>query len=232
MWSDLQQCSKIVWKIFSSARRAKEKPAIVIVCHGGAHCLNLITEAACQASLVVHDALQWVHELGTLSKQSGKCKSVFNATASSAKGSSASLRPLCPNRWTIRGKAITAVLSQQESDLSSLEQMESSNVKAHGLLERLQKGNTVLGPLLVVDEMERLNKSIQKCTETIAGMRAAMGHVRSSLAEKRNDGKFQEIFNESTQMVHAVGIEEIKMPHQANTLPRQLRSTTEQLLHA
>lgn len=33
------------------------------------------------------------------------------------------------------------------------------------------------------------NKSLQKCTETIAVMKGAIGCVRSSFAEKKNDGK-------------------------------------------
>lgn len=195
----------------------KKMQPLGLFVHCGAHCLNLITEAACQASPVVRDALQWVHELGTLSKQSGKFKSVFVAAVSNAQGSSVSLRPLCPTRWTVRGKAITTVLSQYESVLSSLEQMATSSAKANGLLERFQQGRTVLGLLLatlVIDDLECLNKSLQKRTETIAGMRAAIGCVRSSLAQKRKDEKFQEIFEEASQKVDALGLEEIKMPHQ------------------
>lgn len=39
--------------------------------------------------------------------------------------------------------------------------------------------------LLIVDELECLNKSIQKRTETIAGMREAIACVRSSIAKKK-----------------------------------------------
>ncbi|KAK7898153.1 hypothetical protein WMY93_019006 [Mugilogobius chulae] len=185
--------------------------------HCGTHCLNLITESACQASPLIRDALQWVHELGTLSKQSGKFKLLFSTTAECAQGPNVSLRPLCPTRWTVRGKAITAVLTQYESVLSSLEQMPSSNLKANGLLERFQKGKTVLGLLLaleVVDDLECLNKSLQKRTETIAGMRAAVGCVRSNLAAKRNERKFKEIFDKATKDVKDLGLEDIQIPHQ------------------
>uniref|UniRef100_A0A087XAH7 DUF4371 domain-containing protein n=1 Tax=Poecilia formosa TaxID=48698 RepID=A0A087XAH7_POEFO len=178
----------------------KKMQPLALFVHCRAHCLNLITEAACHTSLVVRDALQWIHELGTLSKQSGKFKSSFAATASSAEGPSISLRPLCPTRWTVRGKAV----------LESLEHMASSNIKANGLLQRFQKG-TVLGlrlALSVVDDMECLNGSIQKRTETISGMREAIECVRSSLLKKEMN------FDEATQMVDALGLEEIKMPHQ------------------
>lgn len=68
--------------------------------------------------------------------------------------------------------------------------------------------------LLVVDDMECLNRSIQKRTETISGMKEAIGCVRSSLAEKRNYATFHDIFDQATQMVDALGLEEIKMTHQ------------------
>ena len=107
----------------------KGQQPLALYVHCGAHCLNLITQAACQASPLIRDALQWVHELGTLSKQSGKFKAIFAGIAADREGHegcATSLRPLCPTRWTVRGKAVTAVLSQYESVLSSLQEMASN----------------------------------------------------------------------------------------------------------
>lgn len=59
----------------------------------------------------IRDALQWVHELGSLSKVSRKFKATFSAAVAASEGPSASLRPLCPTRWTVRGPAVRAVLS-------------------------------------------------------------------------------------------------------------------------
>lgn len=53
----------------------KEQPLAPYI-HCGAYCVNLITQHACNASRVIHSALQWVHELGILFGQSGKFKSL------------------------------------------------------------------------------------------------------------------------------------------------------------
>ncbi len=97
----------------------------------------------------------------------------------------------------MQGKSIKAVLSQYETVLSSLEEMGSkgsnTGVKANGLRERFEKGKTLLGlfwALEVIDELKCLNKSLQKWTETIAGMRSAIEWVRSTLQSKRNEKSF------------------------------------------
>ena len=63
---------------FSGAQAVlkKEQPLALYV-HCGAHCVNLITQSACSASTLLRDTLQWVHDLGTLSNQSGKFKWVL-----------------------------------------------------------------------------------------------------------------------------------------------------------
>lgn len=42
-----------------------EQPLASFV-HCGAHCVNLVTRAACRSSPVIRNSLQWVHELGVL----------------------------------------------------------------------------------------------------------------------------------------------------------------------
>ena len=181
----------------------KRQQPLALYVNCGAHCLNLITQAACQASPLIRDALQWVHELGTLSKQSGKFKAIFaGIAAGSHEGPATSLRPLCPTRWTVRGKAVTGVLSQYGSVLASLEEMASNGsdtgTRANGLLDRFRKGKTVLGlhlALEVILELETLNKSLQSRTETISGMRGAVECVASTLQEKMSEEAFHEVFD-------------------------------------
>lgn len=93
----------------------------------------------------------------------------------------------------MRYSAIIAVLGQFERVLSSLEETAKSTSKtastASGLFQHFIKGKTVLGPRLasaVVGELECLNISLQKKTQTVSGMEAAVNHVRSSLKGKRN----------------------------------------------
>ena len=65
---------------------SQEQPLALYV-HCGPHCVNLITQAACEASPVIRDALQWVHELGRLFGISGKFKTIFKSIATSDTGS-------------------------------------------------------------------------------------------------------------------------------------------------
>lgn len=69
---------------------------------------------------------------------------------------------------------------------------------------------TVLGLLLdspVTCELERLNTSFHKRTETTAGMRAAVHVVRTSL--KRDEASFKALFEEATAVVQSVGVKPI-----------------------
>ncbi len=72
--------------------------------HCAAHCVNLITQRSCTASIFIRNSLDWVNELGVLFGQSGKLKDIFKGTARSEEGEGPchTIRPLCPTRWTVR----------------------------------------------------------------------------------------------------------------------------------
>nr|XP_005755119.1 PREDICTED: zinc finger MYM-type protein 1-like [Pundamilia nyererei] len=204
----------------AQAEVKKQQPLALYV-HCGPHCLNLITQAACQASSVIRDALEWVHDLGSLCKQSGRFKAMFSAVAADSEEPSVSLRTLCPTRWTVRGTAIKAVLSQYDSILTSLQEMaaagSSTSARANGMHERFEKGRTVLGLLMaleVTEELECLNKSLQKLTATIAGMRCSIECFTSTQQLKRNEERFHQMFDKAAKMVNSLGIEPIQIPHQ------------------
>ena len=188
--------------------------------HCGAHCVNLVTQQACSASPFIRNALDWIHELGTFFGQSGKLKDQFKAIAASeGEGPVQSIRPLCPTRWTVRAPAIRAVLGQYGTVLQSLDQMSASNSesasRAEGLHVRLQQGNVVLGLMLaldVVSELEVLNKSLQKSTQTVGGMVSAVSVVQESLRAKRKPDHFEAIFKEAEDMTEKLSLDPIALP--------------------
>lgn len=125
--------------------------------------------------------------------QSGKFKAMSKANAGPQPNTA--LKPLCPTRWSVCDKAICAVLRQYENVLTTLEEVASSNrsdsgTRAYGLLERFNKGKTIIWFTLaseVIGELVCLNKSLQKQTETVSGIREAIEYVRASLQSKRNE---------------------------------------------
>lgn len=147
-------------------------------------------------------------------------KTIFCNIATSEHKSFTTLKPLCPTRWTVQVAAVHSVLKQYEAVLLSLEEMASTGssqttTKANGLLDRFQKGNTVLGlqlALEVLEEMECLNKSLQKRTITVADIQIAVDHVKTVLQEKRTDERFQQIFDSATELVTSLNINLIEMP--------------------
>lgn len=159
---------------------------LALLVHCGSHCVHLITQATCAASSVVHDALQWVHELGHPFGLSGKFKTIFCNIATSEHGLVTTLRPLCRTRWTVSIPSVHSFLKQYDSVLRSLEEMAStagseSATKTTGLLDSFQNGKTVLGlqlALKVLEEMECLNKSIQKQNGTVSDMCTAVDCVQ------------------------------------------------------
>ena len=168
---------------------------------------------------VVCDSIQWAHELGVLFGQSMKMKSIFQDIKKGASGPAQSIRPLSPTRWTLRTGAIHSLLNQYQPVLLALEELVSgksdSASRANGLLERLQKGNVVLGLLLaleVTEELECLNKSLQSLTQTVNGMLAAVTCVKESIAEKRTPDKFQSLYNKASQMCEKLYLSPIEMP--------------------
>ena len=142
----------------------------------------------------------WIHDLGTFLGRSGKLKDKFKAiVAAEGEGPALSIRPLCPTRWTVHLLSVLFSANMGTKVLSALEEMAANHSesasRAEGLHVRLQQGNVVLGPLLALDvisELEVLNKSLQKKTQTMEGMLSAVSLVQDSLKSKRNTKHFRQ----------------------------------------
>ena len=100
--------------------------------------------------------------------------------------------------------------------LSALDEMAASHYesasRAEGLRVWLQQGNVVLGLLLALDvisELEVLNTSLQKKTQTMEGMLSAVSLVQDSLKSKRNSEHFEAVFKEAEDRCDNLSLEPI-----------------------
>ena len=104
----------------------------------------------------------------TYVSQSCKFQVIFTRSASSLYDRVATIRPLCPMRWTVRAKAIQHVLDQYESILLALEEMsqpkEDAATRVAGLLINFQEGNKYVllcSAANIIGQLKTLNSCLQ-----------------------------------------------------------------------
>ena len=152
--------SKMAGKYTGARAIVRRLQPLALYVHCGAYCVNLITQAGYSAS-TDPGSLSWVHQLGVLYGQWGNFKSMFEPIATSKDTHLATLKPLCPTRWTVRNTAFRAVVGQYERVLSSLEVMAKTASKtastASGLFEHFAKARLCWASHLPLLFLESLN---------------------------------------------------------------------------
>ena len=196
-----------------------EKQPLAAFIHCSAHCINLVTEASLSSSPFVRDALGLVNEIGSLSSQSGKFQVILKSTSTSQYGNFASIKPLCPTRWTVRVKAVRHVLDQYEAILEALEEMAAGNgnaaTRAAGLLTAFQKGSMLLALEMIVDivePLEQLNTDLQARGNTVSGIIKAVQLVKGNLEKKRTVDGFTGLFEKAEKRQKDLDLEVIAAP--------------------
>lgn len=64
----------------------------------------------------------------------------------------------------------------------------------------------------VIGELECLNRSLQRKTQTISGMKAAVSCVQYVLKDKRNEEAFQSLFEQANVIVNSLNLKAITVP--------------------
>jgi len=203
---------------------SREQPLAAYV-HCSAHCTNLAACAVCSSSVMVRDSVQSVNDFGVLCSASGNLKSLFAKIAISdadcqPTGPVRNIKPLCPTRWLVRVRAISATLDQYALILQTLEEAKSTcstevSARASGLLTKFQDPTTLLGlntAQVVLSALESLNRSLQSARMTVAGMLEAARTVKSQLQEMRQDGKFNELLVKVERQVKELDLEHLSVP--------------------
>ena len=115
------------WPVSTTAGQALmwQKNPLAVYIHCGTHCINLVMVSVASCSPYLQDPVQWVHEVGTLSSQLEKFKTMFAGNAPA--DSYCSLHPLCLTRWTVLVDSIHHILSQYVTVLETLDEYRHSN---------------------------------------------------------------------------------------------------------
>jgi hypothetical protein len=205
------------------ARIAEIQPLAMYI-HCGAHCGNLVAQAALntQTSRELCTAMDVLQELSNLYNQSGKIKTKMSELLQEDlqhPASPKSLGKLCTTRWLTRVAAIKAVLLQYETTLKSLDELAESdasiNTRASGLSEQLSEANTYIGLYLcqlIFQKMERLTGLLQTKSYTINDMNNLVDHIKSQLQDLRSEDFFHNEFEKCVQKCDSLGLDSAKIP--------------------
>ena len=121
-----------------AAQIGKDVPAALFL-HCFAHCTNLCLQTVGRQCVVTRDALDLVMR-----------STLFSALQTQLSPGSATLKPLCPTRWTVRTAAISAVLCNYSVLCVALEQIHDETHdeygrKAGSFLAQMEKFSTFFG---------------------------------------------------------------------------------------
>ncbi|XP_069482144.1 zinc finger MYM-type protein 1-like [Ambystoma mexicanum] len=211
----------------------RQQQPLALYVHCGAHCTNLVIQAAAQQCSIMEDAILYVQELGNLFGQSMTCRTKFaDIVQQSTEGPAkvAKIKPLLPTRWTVRVKAVQKVMDNYEAILETLEEMAASKnsgdvpARARGLLKQFQEGITFLGLQIVVQVMqllECLNIAMQGNQQTVSGLLASVNHTHSAILKLRNEQSFDSLLMYNNNMVTKCELKEIELPRRRH-IPKRI----------
>ena len=204
------------------AARIQEVERNAIYVHCVAHCTNLCLQTAGKQLLCIREALDLVMGLGQLIRFSPKRCSLFETLQQQFAPGTPTLKPLCPTRWTVRTRAIDAVVANYSVLQDALGEIEHGKdeyaMKAVGYLNSMQKFGTYFGlklSHLIFSATEQLSLNLQAKDTTLQEAIQASKLALEYIQRQRTDAAFDSFFS------HVVA--DCKDLTDPPTLPRQRR---------
>ena len=122
-------------------RRIRDEQPKAVYVHCMNHSLNLAIQDASTRVRCIRDTLSFTNELATFFRDSAKRTAVLESVLVVMNENPRSrLHPLCPTRWTVRARALNAVLKNYKAVSESLDELSDESgptgAKADGLLEK------------------------------------------------------------------------------------------------
>ena len=214
-----------------AARIKAENPAAHRI-HCANHRLDLALKGCAKESEIVSETLTFVQDLAVFIRNSPKRMAVYEDIAKdvNSDGSVESLHLLCPTRWTVRTKSVSAILNNYSAIHATLLSIANDSSirevsdKANGMAGKMEKFKTYLGQrfsLNLFSVCEQLAKTLQ--TKGITAQTAMVGvtALKGNLQQQREDFSlfYQQTVAKATEYDF---VEEPKLPRRRQ-VPRRLQ---------
>eukprot|EP00794_Sanderia_malayensis_P004246 gene4246-4810_t len=214
-----------------AARIKDENPAAHRI-HCANHRLDLALKGCTKESKIVCETLSFVQDLAVFIRNSPTRMSIYEDIAKdvSSDGSVDSLHLLCPTRWTVRTKSVSAILKNYSAIQAALliiaNETSAREVsdKAYGLVGNMVNFKTYFGlrfALNLFSVCEQLAKTLQ--TKGMLAQTAMVGvtALKGNLQQQREDFSF--FYQQTTaQAAEFDFVEEPKLPRRRQ-VPRRLQ---------
>ena len=185
------------------ATRIQNEEASAVYVHCLAHSLNLCLQTLAKCVTPIKEALDITMELGKfidLSPKRSQLMSTLKAQLS-PECQTPSIKMLCPTRWTVRTKALEAIIKSYKILIPALIEIQSSGkdeyaLKAGGFVQSLDKYSTYYGLKLSHLIFSATSSSLQykdtSVQEAVAGANLAV----SFLERQRSDKAFNDFYEQ------------------------------------
>ena len=198
------------------ARVKAEEPRAVYI-HCTAHRLNLVIRDALDGVREVRDVIREVSRIVTFFRDSPKWLDVFQNT-----GDQATLRPLCPTRWTCGEGCLKSLLSGYAQTMTSLEEIadDPSNrpdvaSAASGFARTMQRLEFFFGlklALLLLGAVTPVMRSVQGSSQSVAANVSMVKTLRLVIVSQRDT--FPRFWAEVTDSAEKLGLDKPRMGRQ------------------
>jgi len=211
-----------------AAQIQRVEPSAIFV-HCLAHCTNLCLQEVGKQVLCIREALDIVMELSQLIRYSPKRLSLFESLMAQVCPGAPSLKPLCPTLWTVRTKAINAVLTNYHLLQGTLEVIKEGKdeyaLKAIGFLNNMDKFSTYYGlelSYLVFSATEQLSITLQGTDTSLQQAVQAAKLAITYMERQRSDGAYDSFY--SHVLAKSKGLTDQPTLPRQRRLPRQIDS--------
>ena len=211
-----------------AAQIQRVEPSAIFV-HCLAHCTNLCLQEVGKQILCIREALDLVMELSQLIRYSPKRLSLFESLMAQVSPGAPSLKPLCPTRWTVRTRAINAVLTNYHLLQETLEVIKEGKdeyaLKAIGYLNSMDKFSTYFGlelSYLVFSATEQLSITLQgtdtSLQQAVQAAKLAIAYMERQRSDAAYDSFYSHVLAKSESLT-----DQPALPRQRR-LPKRINS--------
>ena len=192
-----------------AARILKEEPAALSV-RCMAHCINLCLQDISHKSKLIKDALELVFELVGLIKLPAKREHLCGALRQEHFPSSPKLKPFCQTRWTCCTASINAVLTNYNTLLVALEEINKTckdeyGRKAGSFLSLMATFSTFFGwkmAHLIFSASEQLSTTLQAKNATAQDAYTAVNLAKAFYDRQKDPPAFEAFYQQVIKMLN------------------------------